>query len=177
MKFLCIVLIALSLSSLSEAQTNQASETIQPNQTNTDKNSSPKSKEKTKSQVTVPAVRTPVIRPEPAPVPVPATAKSADQIEFEDKMQIRFDEAVKTVKDLQTRLETYEKAGKDISLDQLRTAQGNRSVTRTKLKQLKFISPSQWSSLQSGIDKAFTNLDSSILTLKTYVESLGSTSP
>ncbi|RZA25964.1 MAG: hypothetical protein EOP10_05205 [Proteobacteria bacterium] len=186
MKFLYTALIALSLSHLGAAQTNPTPEVAAPNQTGTranptptptpntnpNANSTPNDPVKTDSQVTPQAVTTPIIRPEPTPIPVPATAKTGDQIGYEDQMQIRFDEAAKTLKDLQTRLETYEKSGHDISLNQLQTAQGNRSVTRTKLKQLKFITPSQWSSLQSGIDKAFSNLDSSIVTLKSYVESL-----
>jgi hypothetical protein len=101
-------------------------------------------------------------RIEPAATPVSSSLKSQAQLEYEANMQIRFDGFAKTIKNLETQLETLSKKDQRVAVKYLRTAQGNRSVARTKLKQLRFIAPNQWTSVQAGIERAMVELEQAV---------------
>lgn len=101
-------------------------------------------------------------RVEPVATPVAASSKSQAQLEYEANMQIRFDGYAKRIKELELQLETLSKKDQRIQVKSLQTAQGNRSVARTKLKQLRFIAPAQWTSVQADIERAMNDLEVSL---------------
>lgn len=54
--------------------------------------------------------------------------------------------------------------------ESLRTASGNRSIARTKLNQLVRGSSADFDKLKTGVERAFTDLDSSIARVRSYFD-------
>lgn len=106
--------------------------------------------------------RQPVSKPEPPPVLVPESAKSQDQKDYEIAAQKKLDGFIARIQALEDGIEKMPQDTRKPARAKLRTAQGNRSVARTKLKQLKYVRPNDWFTLQNGIEKAFTNLEGSV---------------
>jgi len=114
----------------------------------------------------------PVPPPPPPPIPVREADKSTEQREYETAMTKRLDGMAQEIVELNSRAENIDEERVNELLDTLRTAAGNRSVVRTKLKQLKFVPPAQWSTLKSGIEKAFLNLEESIQRARSQIEAM-----
>ncbi|RYZ91260.1 MAG: hypothetical protein EOP04_01130 [Proteobacteria bacterium] len=113
--------------------------------------------------------RVPVYRPEPA-VLVPNSAKSPDQKTYEEKSLKQLDELISRVRTLEERLERSPPKDATELWSRLRTAQGNRSVARTKIKQLRYVRPNNWFTLQTGIDKALNNLEQAVVQLESSLK-------
>lgn len=101
-------------------------------------------------------------RPEPPQVLVPDSSKSAEQRSYEVESQRKLDDMIARVKTLEDRIEKLPKDERQDIRSKLQTAQGNRSVVRTKLKQLKYVRPNDWFALKGDIEKSFINLSDSV---------------
>lgn len=148
---------------------NQPKATPQKQIENAEK-SQPKAAVPTKTQ-TIPS-RMPN-RTEPPARLIPDSVKSQDQKSYEAESQKKLDDFVARVKRLEERLELLPQDQKSKYRPSLRTARGNRSVVRTKVKQLKYVQPTDWFILKAGIEEAFKNLSDSVV----YLENLLPTSP
>lgn len=185
-----ILLVAAALSSGGHAQTgddnplhngdNAEPQDLNPNGSNINPANSrtnpdmpvarPKAKihPKTKPKV-VPSPR-PAPPPAPAPIPVNESLKSSEQKAYEAEKSTQFNTLAEEIKTLRARAEalTGPKAIKARSF--LSTAEGNRSAARTKLKQLKYTPPANWTILKVGIDSAFADLETAVQNTRAYIE-------
>ncbi|MBC7658521.1 MAG: hypothetical protein H7249_02310 [Chitinophagaceae bacterium] len=105
-----------------------------------------------------------IYRERPAPR-YPDSAKSEDQKKYQAKVRAKLDEHIIEIENLKDRIDRLKAYKRSEVLPFLRTAEGNRSVARTKLNQLDFYPPDQWTAFRSGIDRAMKNLEESIVTL------------
>lgn len=108
-------------------------------------------------------------RPAPAPRPVSDSAKSSEQREYEAAAQQRINNLAQKINELDNKSDELDDLRRRNFRDMLNTCAGNRSVVRTKVKQLKFIPPNQWQSLRNGIEKAFVNLEQSIARAEAFL--------
>lgn len=111
----------------------------------------------------------PIVR-EPVQVLVPDSRKSGDQREYESTTQKRLDVAIQDIEKLKASFEGLPAERREDFLGLLRMTEGNRSAARTKFKQMKYISPSNWHSITRGIDQALEDLESSVLRANEFLQ-------
>jgi len=107
----------------------------------------------------------------PAPnVPVSVMQKSMDLLSYEKRMQNKFDALASELRELRNRLPLIKIKKQKTYRKYLRTADGNRSIASTKLKQLIYSPPGDWIVIRRDIDKAFAELEGSVSRLKVYLK-------
>jgi hypothetical protein len=85
-------------------------------------------------------------------------------------MQARWKAAADEIALLKERGETLQgKKGKAFR-ESLRTASGNRSMAKTKLNQLVRGSSADFDKFKKGVERAFTDLDNSIVRMRSYFD-------
>jgi hypothetical protein len=119
----------------------------------------------------------PAFTPAPPPVPEepivrpqPSGPKTTEQRSYESAMQNRWKTAADEIALLRSRGESLQgKKGKAFR-ESLRTASGNRSMARTKLNQLIRGSSADFDKLKTGVERAFSDLDTSIAKVRSYFD-------
>lgn len=162
-----LILALLVVSSGVLAQTDPIPTAADPRVQNVPKPTQPKA----------PVQAKPVQRPKPVPIVrepvqvlVPDSRKTSDQREYESTAQKRLDTAIQDIEKLKASFEGLPAERREDFLGLLRMTEGNRSAARTKFKQMKYISPSNWQSITRGIDQAFDDLESSIRRANEYLQ-------
>lgn len=117
---------------------------------------------------------TPAPPPEPTPEPItrpqPSGPKTVEQRSYESAMQTRWKTAADEIALLKSRGESLQgKKGKAFR-ESLRTASGNRSIARTKLNQLVRAQSADFDKLKTGVERAFADLDNSIVKVRSYFD-------
>lgn len=86
-------------------------------------------------------------------------------------METRLKKAADEISSLKSRMDTLKGKEHKAFRDSIRTAAGNRSMARTKLKQLVKGSSADFDKLKVGVERAFTDLDASIHRARSYFPS------
>jgi hypothetical protein len=114
---------------------------------------------------------TPAPVPEEPPVrPQPSGPKTTEQRAYESAMQARWKKAADEIISLKSRGEAFQGNKGKAFRESLRTASGNRSMARTKLTQLVRGSSADFDKLKTGVERAFTDLDTSIAKVRSYFD-------
>ena len=161
-----LILAFIVLSTGSLAQTDSVPIVVEPRHENIQKPAQPKAPVQTRPVQNAKPV--PILR-EPVQVVVPDSRKSGDQREYETTTQKRLDVAIQDIEKLKSSFEGLPADRREGFLGLLRMTEGNRSAARTKFKQMKYISPSNWQSITRGIDQALEDLEISILRANEYL--------
>ncbi|RYZ89210.1 MAG: hypothetical protein EOP04_07430 [Proteobacteria bacterium] len=104
--------------------------------------------------------------PDPYVYKYPESAKNEEMKIYEAEVSERLRVAALQIEDLISKYRALDSTDQSAIISSLRTAEGNRSVVKTKLKQLSYHPPAQWKILKVGLDKAILNLEASVIVLE-----------
>ncbi len=135
--------------------------------------SSPRVDKPTPSQVekpTPPRVEKPS-RPAPEPPQhrYPDSMKSPEFKQYVDAAKEKLNGGIAELDRMKAKIDAMEPGQRSKVLPYLQTTEGNRSVARTKLRQMDYNPPEQWATLRNGVDSAIANFEQSLSVLKTVV--------
>ncbi len=112
--------------------------------------------------------------PEPEPTSYPSESKaqgprSSERINYETTMTDRLQQLAREIAQLETLRSKVKDSNKKLFESSMRTAAGNRSVARTKLKQMTNADANNWQALKPNLERALKNLQSAVQRARSHV--------